>query len=44
MFRVEDVATVIGTAPREQLVSIAEACPASAISVIDEETGEQIYP
>lgn len=44
VFRVEDVATVIGTAPQEQLVSIAEACPASAISVIDTETGERIYP
>jgi len=44
VFRVEDVATVIGTAPMEQLISIAEACPASAISVIDAETGKQIYP
>lgn len=44
VFRVEDLATVIGTAPREQLLAIAEACPASAISVIDDETGERIYP
>ncbi len=44
VFHVEDVASVIGTAPLEQLVSIAEACPASAISVIDQETGEQAYP
>jgi ferredoxin len=44
VFRIEDVATVIGTAPLEQLVSIAEACPASAISVIDDATGEQLYP
>ena len=29
VFRVEDVATVIGTAPAEQLISIAEACPAA---------------
>jgi ferredoxin len=44
VFRVEDVATIIGTAPREQLIEIGEACPASAISVIDTETGEQVYP
>ncbi|HLL91396.1 MAG TPA: ferredoxin [Solirubrobacteraceae bacterium] len=44
VFRVQDVATVIGTAPLEQLISIAERCPASAISVIDEETGEPMYP
>ena len=44
VFHVEDLATVIGTAPKEQLLAIAEACPASAISVIDAETGEQIYP
>ncbi len=44
VFRIEDVATVIGTAPSDQLVSIAEACPAAAISVIDAETGEQVYP
>lgn len=44
VFRVDDVATVIGTAPAELLVEVAQACPASAISVIDEETGEQLYP
>lgn len=44
VFRVEDVAIVIGTAPPEQLVSVAESCPSSAISVIEETTGEQIYP
>lgn len=44
VFHVEDVATVIGTAPAEQLISIAEACPAAAISVIDDETGLPVYP
>jgi len=44
VFHIEDVATVIGTAPVGRLVSIAEACPAGAISVIDAETGEQVYP
>jgi ferredoxin len=44
VFSVDDVASVIGTAPLEQLLSIAEACPASAISVIERESGEQVYP
>lgn len=44
VFHIEDVATVIGTAPADQLITIAEACPASAISVIEEETGKRIYP
>lgn len=44
VFRVEDVATVIGTAPLEQLISIAGLCPTEAISVVDSETGEQVYP
>jgi ferredoxin len=43
-FRVEDAAVVIGTAPIEQLIAIGEACPTGAISVIDEQTGEQLYP
>lgn len=44
VFRVDDVATVIGTAPAEQLVEVAQGCPASAIIVIDDERGEQLYP
>jgi len=43
VFRVDDVATVIGTAPLEQLLSIAESCPAAAISVIDTQSGERVY-
>ena len=44
VFRVEDTAEAIGTAPAETLVQVAKACPAGAISVIDDETGEQLYP
>lgn len=44
VFRVEDTAEVIGTAPEDTLVQAARGCPAGAISVIDEQTGEQIYP
>lgn len=44
VFRVEDFATVIGTGTREELIAAAQACPSAAISVIDAESGEQIYP
>jgi ferredoxin len=44
VFRVGDVASVIGTAPEAQLLAIAEGCPVEAISVVDEETGQQVYP
>jgi ferredoxin len=44
VFRVDDIAEVVGTAPVDVLVKAAEACPAMAITVVDEDTGEQIYP
>jgi ferredoxin len=44
VFKVDDVARVVGTAPREVLIEAAESCPAGAISVVDAETGAQIYP
>ena len=44
VFRLEDTAVVVGRAPAERLVAVAEACPACAISVIDQTSGEQIYP
>jgi ferredoxin len=44
VFRLDDTAVVIGTAPEDVLIEAAEACPAVAISVIDSETGEPIYP
>jgi ferredoxin len=34
----------VGDAPLETLLEAAEACPAGAISVVDADTGEQIYP
>jgi ferredoxin len=30
--------------PREVVLEAAEACPVSAITVIDSETGEQLFP
>jgi ferredoxin len=44
VFRLDDVAEVIGTGPDELILEAAEACPAVAISVVDSETGETVFP
>jgi ferredoxin len=44
VFRLDDTAVVIGDGPEDLLLEAAEACPAVAISVVDSETGEAIYP
>lgn len=44
VFRVEDVAVVVASAPPEVLLRAAEACPSVAIVVIEDDTGEQVYP
>lgn len=44
VFEVDDVARVIDTGPGELLLAAAAACPTSAIRIVDEQTGEQIYP
>jgi len=44
IFRLDDVAVVIGTGPDDLIMAAAEACPATAISVFDEASGEQVYP
>jgi ferredoxin len=43
-FTVDDVATVTGRGTDDEILAAARACPAGAIIVIDEETGEQVYP
>ena len=43
VFRVEEVAVVVGTAPDELIVEAARACPSVAIRLLDE-TGAQVYP
>jgi len=40
----DDIAEVIGDGPIELLMEAAEACPAAAVQVIDNDSGEQIYP
>lgn len=44
VFELDDVARVIGTGPPELILEAAEACPSVAITVIDEDTNEQVYP
>ena len=44
VFRLDDVAVVIGTGPDELLLEAAQACPSVAIILTDEATGEQVYP
>ncbi len=44
IFRVDDIATVIGTGPDELILRAAEACPSVAITIVDSETGDTVYP
>ncbi|MGE5408088.1 MAG: ferredoxin [Syntrophothermus sp.] len=44
VFRLEETAVVIGDGPDELLLEAAEACPAVAISLVDRDTGETVYP
>jgi ferredoxin len=39
-----DVAEVIGTGPDDTILAAARACPSTAISVVDQATGRQVYP
>ncbi len=45
IFRLDDdIAEVVAGGPVELLIEAAEACPAAAISVVDGDTGEQLFP
>jgi ferredoxin len=39
-----DVAMVLDPGTRELMVKAAEACPAAAISVIDQDSAETVFP
>ncbi|HXR28934.1 MAG TPA: ferredoxin [Solirubrobacteraceae bacterium] len=44
IFRLDDVAIVVGEGPDELMLEAARACPSVAISLTDRDSGEQIYP
>jgi ferredoxin len=44
VFRLDETATVIGTGPPELILEAAETCPAVAITVVDQETGDTVFP
>lgn len=44
VFALGETAEVIGDGPDELIFEAAESCPALAISVIDSETGETVFP
>jgi ferredoxin len=44
VFRLGDIAEVIGTGPDDLMLEAAEACPAVAIAIVDSETGETVFP
>ena len=44
VFRLEETAVVVSAGPPDLIIKGAQACPAVAISVVDDATGEQIYP
>lgn len=44
VFSVEDVAMVVGEGTDEELLESAQACPAGAISLLNRDTDEQVYP
>jgi ferredoxin len=44
VFQVDDFATVVGTGPDDLILAAARDCPVEAISIVDSETGAQVYP
>ena len=43
-FRIDEIAVVIGTASDADLLAAAEACPSVAISLVDSDSGETVFP
>ncbi len=44
VFRLDDVAVVVGSGPDGTILAAARACPSAAIAVVDDASGEQVYP
>ena len=44
VFAVAEVAEVVGEGPPDLLLAAARACPAGAITIVDADSGETVYP
>ena len=44
IFRIDDVAVVIGDGPDELMLEAARVCPSVAIRITDELSGKQVFP
>jgi len=44
VFVVDDHARVIGSGPDDSVLAAARECPVAAITIVDSETGEIVYP
>jgi ferredoxin len=44
IFRLDDIAVVVGDGPDELMLAAAQACPSIAIRIVDRDSGEQVYP
>jgi ferredoxin len=44
VFQLDDSAKVIGTGPDDLILTAAKECPVEAITVVDSETGAQVFP
>lgn len=44
VFRIDEVAEVIGTGPDDLILEAAQACPATAITIVDSNTNQIVYP
>jgi ferredoxin len=44
IFALGETADVVGSGPDDLILAAAEACPSLAISVVDTDTGETIFP
>jgi ferredoxin len=44
VFEADEVARVVGDGSIELMLAAAEACPSAAIRIVDERTGEQVFP
>lgn len=44
VFALEETAVVIGEGPDDLILEAAEICPSIAITVVDSDSGAQVYP